>query len=149
MDVCRKDLTRLKWLSDSLHSCGSHHWLHIRCAYCPFIKESVLTMLGFTNIVRFGPGPNGMLRTLGQYMAGSAATFGYIWPLKYASNTDRTSQLLHGHRHNYSYGQLAHRYPSLRQHQQPAHNPFATVPEPEGCARREELGVESYGSDGD
>ncbi|KAF2738447.1 hypothetical protein EJ04DRAFT_428998 [Polyplosphaeria fusca] len=35
-------------------------------------------IFGFTNIVRFGPGPNGMLRTLGQYMVGSAATFGFF-----------------------------------------------------------------------
>ncbi|EUC34989.1 hypothetical protein COCVIDRAFT_37040 [Bipolaris victoriae FI3] len=35
-------------------------------------------IFGFTNIVRFGPGPNGMLRTLGQYMMGSAATFGFF-----------------------------------------------------------------------
>jgi hypothetical protein len=34
-------------------------------------------IFGATNIIRFGPGPNGMMRTLGQYMVGSAATFGY------------------------------------------------------------------------
>ena len=32
---------------------------------------------GGVNILRFGAGPNGPLRTLGQYMLGSGATFGY------------------------------------------------------------------------
>ncbi|KAJ9622754.1 subunit of TIM23 translocase complex [Taxawa tesnikishii (nom. ined.)] len=35
-------------------------------------------IFGATNIIRFGPGPNGMMRTLGQYMMGSAATFGFF-----------------------------------------------------------------------
>ncbi|OQO00606.1 Protein mgr2 [Cryoendolithus antarcticus] len=35
-------------------------------------------IFGATNIVRYGPGPNGMMRTLGQYMLGSAATFGFF-----------------------------------------------------------------------
>ncbi|KAK9479756.1 reactive mitochondrial oxygen species modulator 1-domain-containing protein [Lipomyces japonicus] len=30
---------------------------------------------GFT-LIRYGPGPNGFMRSLGQYMLGSAATFG-------------------------------------------------------------------------
>ncbi|KAI9817677.1 MAG: subunit of TIM23 translocase complex [Thelocarpon impressellum] len=33
-------------------------------------------IFGGVNIVRFGAGPNGLMRTLGQYMLGSAATFG-------------------------------------------------------------------------
>ena len=45
------------------------------------IRLAVGLVIGFifgaTNIIRFGPGPNGMMRTLGQYMLGSAATFGY------------------------------------------------------------------------
>ena len=32
---------------------------------------------GGFNIIRYGAGPNGPMRTLGQYMLGSGATFGY------------------------------------------------------------------------
>lgn len=35
-------------------------------------------IFGATNIIRFGAGPQGPLRTLGQYMLGSGATFGYV-----------------------------------------------------------------------
>jgi len=45
-------------------------------------------IFGFTNIVRFGPGPNGMLRTLGQYMLGSAATFGFFMAIGTTIRTD-------------------------------------------------------------
>ncbi|KAF1833783.1 hypothetical protein BDW02DRAFT_569645 [Decorospora gaudefroyi] len=45
-------------------------------------------IFGFTNIVRFGPGPNGMMRTLGQYMMGSAATFGFFMAIGTTIRTD-------------------------------------------------------------
>ncbi|ORY19709.1 reactive mitochondrial oxygen species modulator 1-domain-containing protein [Clohesyomyces aquaticus] len=45
-------------------------------------------IFGFTNIIRFGPGPNGMLRTLGQYMLGSAATFGFFMGIGTTIRTD-------------------------------------------------------------
>ena len=32
--------------------------------------------LGSVSIIQYGAGPNGMMRTLGKYMAGSGATFG-------------------------------------------------------------------------
>lgn len=51
------------------------------------ISAAVGLVIGFifgaTNIIRFGPGPNGMMRTLGQYMVGSAATFGYVKTREY------------------------------------------------------------------
>ncbi|KAF2658493.1 hypothetical protein K491DRAFT_690034 [Lophiostoma macrostomum CBS 122681] len=45
-------------------------------------------IFGFTNIVRYGPGPNGMLRTLGQYMLGSSATFGFFMAIGTTIRTD-------------------------------------------------------------
>ncbi|KAK0730080.1 reactive mitochondrial oxygen species modulator 1-domain-containing protein [Lasiosphaeris hirsuta] len=35
-------------------------------------------IFGTVNIFRYGAGPNGIMRTLGQYMAGSGATFGFF-----------------------------------------------------------------------
>ncbi|KAI9796065.1 MAG: subunit of TIM23 translocase complex [Candelina submexicana] len=37
-------------------------------------------IFGSVNIIRFGAGPNGLMRTLGQYMLGSGATFGFVLP---------------------------------------------------------------------
>ncbi|KAK4102863.1 hypothetical protein N658DRAFT_326978 [Parathielavia hyrcaniae] len=43
---------------------------------------TVGTIIGFifgtVNIFRYGAGPNGIMRTLGQYMLGSGATFGFF-----------------------------------------------------------------------
>ncbi|KIW04059.1 uncharacterized protein PV09_04877 [Verruconis gallopava] len=51
-------------------------------------------IFGVTNIVRFGPGPNGFLRTLGQYMAGSAATFGFFMGIGTVVRTDTERKAL-------------------------------------------------------
>ncbi|KAF2674552.1 hypothetical protein BT63DRAFT_419837 [Microthyrium microscopicum] len=39
-------------------------------------------------IIKFGPGPNGMMRTMGQYMMGSSATFGFFMAIGHTIRTD-------------------------------------------------------------
>ncbi|EOO01673.1 putative mitochondrial genome maintenance protein [Phaeoacremonium minimum UCRPA7] len=45
-----------------------------------FDKAKMGAMMGgrTVNIFRYGAGPNGIMRTLGQYMLGSGATFGFF-----------------------------------------------------------------------
>jgi hypothetical protein len=58
---------------------GCHNWVHIR--YSLFLAEAknVLIKTGSVNIMRYGAGPNGVMRSLGQYMLGSGATFGFVF----------------------------------------------------------------------
>ncbi|KAI9822211.1 MAG: subunit of TIM23 translocase complex [Phylliscum demangeonii] len=60
--------------------------------------SSVGLILGFifggVNIIRHGPGANGLLRTLGQYMMGSAATFGFFMSIGSAIRTDSSPAIM-------------------------------------------------------
>jgi hypothetical protein len=44
-----------------------------------FLRITFSFPQGSVNIMRHGAGPNGVMRTLGQFMLGSGATFGYVF----------------------------------------------------------------------
>ncbi|TVY26191.1 Protein MGR2 [Lachnellula hyalina] len=49
-------------------------------------------IFGSVNIMRYGAGPNGVMRSLGQYMVGSGATFGFFMAIGSTIRTDSVSQ---------------------------------------------------------
>ncbi|KAL2065806.1 hypothetical protein VTL71DRAFT_3476 [Oculimacula yallundae] len=49
-------------------------------------------IFGSVNIMRYGAGTNGVGRTLGQYMMGSGATFGFFMSIGSMIRTDTISQ---------------------------------------------------------
>ncbi|TVY68777.1 Protein MGR2 [Lachnellula suecica] len=49
-------------------------------------------IFGTVNIMRYGAGPNGVMRSLGQYMLGSGATFGFFMAIGSTIRTDTVSQ---------------------------------------------------------
>ncbi|KAG0128475.1 reactive mitochondrial oxygen species modulator 1-domain-containing protein [Tuber indicum] len=48
-------------------------------------------LFGGYNLMKHGAGPNGFLRSLGQYMLGSAATFGFFMSIGTAIRTETDS----------------------------------------------------------
>ena len=64
-------------------------------------------MIGVGSIFRYGAGPNGIMRTIGQYMAASGATFGYDLDTtiptlsRHGQLTYNDGQILYGHWQRY------------------------------------------------
>ena len=65
----------------SFASCGIDYglliWYYIASSLLYGFSEGLRQHKGGLTIIRYGGGPNGPMRTLGQYMLGSGATFGY------------------------------------------------------------------------
>ncbi|KAK6341983.1 subunit of TIM23 translocase complex [Orbilia blumenaviensis] len=90
---------------------------------------SVGLIIGFIfggfNIFRYGAGPNGVFRSLGQYMAGSAATFGFFMSIGTAIRTQPYDE-----RSTYAFSQ------ALRRQQKYGFGPRPTVVPVERVERR-------------
>ncbi|KAH8149195.1 uncharacterized protein LAJ45_06734 [Morchella importuna] len=50
-------------------------------------------LFGGYALIKNGAGPNGFIRSLGQYMLGSAATFGFFMSIGTAIRTETTSEI--------------------------------------------------------
>jgi len=77
---------------------GFYHWWVIHCFFLEdYAQERTIadTKAGTVSIFQYGAGPNGVMRTLGKYMLGSGATFGYVCRLSaFPSHTPYASCLL-------------------------------------------------------
>ncbi|KAL0635102.1 subunit of TIM23 translocase complex [Maublancomyces gigas] len=51
-------------------------------------------LFGGYALIKNGPGPNGFIRSLGQYMLGSAATFGFFMSIGTAIRTEPQSSIV-------------------------------------------------------
>lgn len=72
---------KLSLIKNLLYSCGSDHGLPIWYIFQQHdlagrIESKLRQEKGGFNIMRYGAGPSGPMRTLGQYMLGSGVTFG-------------------------------------------------------------------------
>lgn len=61
-------------------SCRWYHGFHYRLVAIhgsPYGVSNTHGNIGTVTIFQYGAGPNGVMRTLGKFMLGSGATFGY------------------------------------------------------------------------
>lgn len=107
--------------ADCSCSCWRHHRLHLRYTIQVPVPTSTAWMLiippGTVSIFRYGAGPNGIMRTLGQFMGASGATFGYEPRcfLKPISTNGTCAQLLHVRRQRHPIRLLPNCSTSLRE----------------------------------